>query len=346
MANERRANPPGCSRTRCRRLTTGSRTAPVVPESDATVQRDGTVVAAAPAQKTRAAAFPFGRRLRSSVDAERVEGPGARFGCGAWPTSAEQGGTVRQVLGLDEQLAEGRVRHVVFLTPEHDLGVARDLDLSRTLALVGEREASDFHVLFGRDDHLELRLDAVVGASKHRALVRERDQVVVGFLRRGLVGRRPEPARADVAQVDEVAAGVGGSILAPARDREATPVAGAAAGVGDHGDVRAVREELRVRIEGVRRSEAPQARHRRDQRPPALLGGPRRFRRRLTRHPFLQEQLGRLDPRIAVEPRHHHIREQARWSGPPGSCRGGAPCRCARRRPADGSEVRVDSSDS
>ena len=262
----------------------------------ATVQRDGTVVAAAPAQKTRPAAFPFGRRLGSSIDAERVEGPGGRLGCGAWPASAEQSGTVRQVLGLDEQLAEGRVRHVVFLPPEHDLRVARDLDLPRLSTLVGEREASNFHVLFGRDHHLELRLDAIVGAAKHRALVRERDQVVFGFLGNGLVGRRPEPARADVAQVDEIAAGVGGPILPPARHRESTPLAGAAAGVGDHRDVRAVGEELGVRIEGVRRSEAPQARHRRDQRPPALLRGPRRFRRRLTRHPFLQEQLGRLDP--------------------------------------------------
>ena len=84
--------------------------------------------------------------------------------------------------------------HVVFLPAEHDLGVAGDLDLSRAVALVGQRQASDFDVVFGGDDYLELGLDAIVGATEHRALVREGDQEFVGFLRRRLVGRRPEQA--------------------------------------------------------------------------------------------------------------------------------------------------------
>ena len=65
-----------------------------------------------------------------------------------------------------------------------------------------------------------------------------------------------------------------------------------------------------MRIERVRRSEPPHPGHRRDQRASALFRRPRRFRRRLARHPFLQQQLGRLDARIAVEARHHDVVEQ------------------------------------
>ena len=73
-------------------------------------------------------------------------------------------------------------------------------------ALVGEREASNFHVLFSGDDYLELGLDAVIGATKHRALVGERHRVTFGFLGYGL--RSPTRAcRNDVAQVNEMAAG-------------------------------------------------------------------------------------------------------------------------------------------
>ena len=139
MANERRANPPGCSRTRWRRLTTGSSTAPVVPRARGRpARRDGR--GRGPGPEIARGCFPFSRRLRPSIDAQRVEGPGGRLGCGAWPATAEQSGTVGQVLGLDEQLAEGRMRDVVFLPPEHDLGVARDLDFSHcSLLLVSER---------------------------------------------------------------------------------------------------------------------------------------------------------------------------------------------------------------
>jgi hypothetical protein len=39
------------------------------------------------------------------------------------------------------------VGHVVFLPTEHDLGVARDLDLARMVAFVGKRKASYLDVL-------------------------------------------------------------------------------------------------------------------------------------------------------------------------------------------------------
>ncbi len=63
---------------------------------------------------------------------------------------------------LDEQLSERRMGEVVFGTRERNLGVARDLDLARPFAAVGDREAAHLDVVLGRHGDLHLGLEVSV----------------------------------------------------------------------------------------------------------------------------------------------------------------------------------------
>ena len=70
---------------------------------------------------------------------------------------AEQRGALGQVLRLEEQLAEGRMREVVGGGSEDDLGVARDSISRIRVALVGHGQPAHLDVVFGRDRDVELR---------------------------------------------------------------------------------------------------------------------------------------------------------------------------------------------
>ena len=241
-----------------------------------------------------AAGFPLGRRERPPLHVQHVEGPGSGLGRRSRAAAADERGRIRHVLGLHEQLAERWMGQVIGRRAEHDLGVAGDLDLARPPAAIGQRQASNLHIVLGRHHDVELRGDAVVGAAVDGLLRRERDVVVLRLATRGLVGGRPDEARSHVAQVQELAARVGRAVVAHARDRQLPPVAVAAARVGDDGDVRAVRQELRMRRGGVRRAVSPDRNARRRPQRARLLGGPRWRGRCVLRHPLLQQQFGGL----------------------------------------------------
>ena len=102
-------------------------------------------------------------------------------------------------------------------------------------------------------------------------------------------------------------AGIRGPILALPGHREAAPHAEAAAGVRHRRGVAAVRQEMRVRARGVRRPEAARREHRRRGQRRRAFGGPRLGDDGFARHALLQQQLGRLHPRIRVEPAHEHV---------------------------------------
>ena len=64
-----------------------------------------------------------------------------------------------------------------------DLGVARDLDLARAVAVVGHGQPAHLDVVLGGDRDVELGRDVVVAAPEGRLLGEERDQVVVRLCR-------------------------------------------------------------------------------------------------------------------------------------------------------------------
>ena len=75
--------------------------------------------------------------------------------------------------------------------------------------------------------------------------------VAVGSLERWLVGGRPERPAGGITQVTERAPVVARAVLAPACDRDILPMAVAAARIGDHHVVAAIRQELHFGVEGV-----------------------------------------------------------------------------------------------
>ena len=64
---------------------------------------------------------------------------------------------------------------------------------------------------------------------------------------------------------------------------------------------------MRVHVACVRRAEAPRRKDGQRRRGGFGLGGARFGQDGLARHPLLQEQLGRLDPRVGVEPRDERV---------------------------------------
>ena len=114
VANESRTVAPGGSRIRWRRLTIGSSTTPVVPDSARPSSASGS--------RGRRGRGRGSARDRSPIRAGPAAGPrGSGRGTPTPPASpriarppmAEQRRAVGQVLGFDEQLAERRVREVV-----------------------------------------------------------------------------------------------------------------------------------------------------------------------------------------------------------------------------------------
>ena len=258
VANDSRTKPPGARRTRCRRLTTGSSTTPVVPESERPSRAWGSSVPRPrPRKRARSVSHSSGPCVRPSR-LRTCTAQSARLVGRARPATAQERRSLGEVLGLDEELPEGGVGEVVRRRGEHDLRVARDLDLARAVAVVREREPPHLDVVLGRDGDVEQRRDAVVAPAEGRLLGEERHQVVLGLRARRVVRRGPDGAAAHVAQVEELASRVAGRVLAVARHHAAAAEAGAAAGVRHDGGVAAVREELRVRPQRVRRAEAAQ----------------------------------------------------------------------------------------
>ena len=135
------------------------------------------------AQEARAVGLPFHRPLRPPFQAEDVHAPrAATSSARARPPPADEGGDLGQVLRLHEELHEGGMGQVVGGGGEHDLRVARDLDLARAIAVVGHGQAAHLHVVLGGDRDLELGADAVVEAPEGRLLGLEGDEVLLGLL--------------------------------------------------------------------------------------------------------------------------------------------------------------------
>ena len=135
--------------------------------------------------------------------------PGSRESRGRrWQISADAFG---QVFGLDEQLAERRMREVVARQRQRDLDVAGDVDLAHAIAVIDELQQPHFDVVLGRDGDFELRGDLLGRRIEHRDVRLEGREVAIRLAPGRQIGRRPDRAAAHVAQVDVLAAGIGAS---------------------------------------------------------------------------------------------------------------------------------------
>jgi len=175
---------------------------------------------------------------------QQVEHPGHLLARRAGAPRAEDRLTLGQDFGLHEQIAERAMRQIRIQRRQHHFRVARHLDAAGARRLVGEGDAADFDVILGGHGDLGVRLDRLIAPPVFGARLYENCLVVIGTAQRGLMRRRPVFAAVGVAQVDEGAPAVGGGVLAPAGDGKVAPAAGAAAGVGRHDVVAAVRQQM------------------------------------------------------------------------------------------------------
>ena len=300
---------PAGTRTRRRRLTIGSSTAPMVPDSAPAVDHRP------PVSGSRARGRGTGRD-RSPTAGRRPSRPRPpttwASQTGASPrdrgrrvaSSVSSSGTYSVCTLRLENAGWASVRR---RRRQHDLGVRRQLDLPRPRPEVRERDAPDLGVVLRRHDHLERGADGPVPPDDLRPVLGKRDRVAVRRAAPRLVAGRPGLAAVDVAKEHVGPPRVARDVLPPARDGEIAPAAVARARRRQHHRVASVREQLGPRHRAVRRGEAPlDRRHELAHVADGLhLVRARPGDRHVTRRPLLQEQLGGLDHRLGVEARAH-----------------------------------------
>ncbi len=254
----------------------------------------------------RPVGFVLGGAADAAAAAQYVDQVDA-VGTGPRTARAEQGVPFGYGRRLDEEVAERRVGQVGARRGEDDFGVAGQVEAACPMAVVGDRHAPQLGIVFGRDDDLGPRFQARVDTAPDGAVERERGLVLVRLAPRGLVRRRPDVTGIEIAHEDEAAPGIARDVLAPARQGQLLTLAVAATSVGHHHRVRAVRQQVRARAEGVWRR--VEAHRRRDGAPDEGYVRGRLHRRILQRdelrHALLEEELGRLNPGIGVKPLLH-----------------------------------------
>ncbi len=100
---------------------------------------------------------------------------------------------------------------------------------------------------------------------------------------------------------------VGGAVLTPAGDRDTAPGARATSGMRECHGVATVRQEMRVRAGRVRCPKAPRRNDANRRHRSGPLGRPRFGKNGLSRDPFLQQELGRPDPRVGMKSLYKNI---------------------------------------
>src|SRR6266545_1982963 len=119
------------------------------PGERAPVERLRILGAPATAEEAAAVALPLDRSLRPGLLPDDVHREDLGVVRGARSPPAEQRVALRDVLGLDEELAERGVGEVVRARREDDLGVARDLELADPAPVVRHLEAPHLDVVLG-----------------------------------------------------------------------------------------------------------------------------------------------------------------------------------------------------
>ena len=237
--------------------TIGSSTEPSVPESGAeSLIASGAAAASRPADEAQAIRLVGHLANLAAMHRHQVEHPGCLIADRAGPARAQDGAPVAQDLGLHEQIAEGRMQRVRRRRRDHHFGVTGDLDLAALARAIGDAHPAQLDIVFRRYDDLGIGLELAiavghrVAAAKLGAPLGEDRFIALGALQCRLMGCGPgfaTRAAAQLAEITEAAPVVAGAILAPARHGEILPAAVAAARVGHHHMVAAVRQQLDFR---------------------------------------------------------------------------------------------------
>ena len=100
------------------------------------------------------------------MNGHQMQHPGRLLTLGARPAGAEDGPLFREDLGLDEEIAEGRMQGVGDGRCQDHLGITGDIDLSFPPGAVGKGYPPQLDIILGRHDNLGIGVEIVVPAAK------------------------------------------------------------------------------------------------------------------------------------------------------------------------------------
>ena len=97
------------------------------------------------------------------------------------PARRQNGAEIGHELSLHEQFGEGRVRYIVGRPRQREFGIGGHFDLARAAAVIGDRYAADFRVVFRRHGNFQRGRDRAVLARDFGAIFGEYDFITVGL---------------------------------------------------------------------------------------------------------------------------------------------------------------------
>ena len=188
-------SPPGASRTRCRRLRIGSSTTPAVSESGRPSSAAGScTVRPRPRNAARSVSHSTGPCTPRSSPSTCTAHAGRSLSLALSPMTQE-GRAVGEILGLEKQLGERRMREVLGGRREHDLHVACDFEFARAVSLVRQRQPPHLDVVFRRHRDIERGREVAVAPVDRDAIGAAGDQIVVRLVSRSADIRRTTRCR-------------------------------------------------------------------------------------------------------------------------------------------------------
>ena len=258
---------------------------------------------ASAAQETFSVGFVLHRRRGDAFDDREMRRPHRRLVGRARAARGDHGAELGQVFGLHEHLGEGRMGIIGRGRRQHHLGVGGEFDLARLAAGVGDCDAADLAVGFGRHHHLHRGRQAAVVPREGGVILGEDHFMAVGRHAQGLCRGGPDPAAVRVSQVDVGAPVVAGRVFAPAGHGQVAPAAVARARRGQHDGVAPVGQQVRGGCGHGRHAYAPhrvQVAMRLGRAGWHFLGARVRHGDE-ARHALLQQQFAGLDHRLTME---------------------------------------------
>jgi len=118
----------------------------------------------------------------------QVKHPWGGFAEGAGPASAENRPLLAEDLGLNKEIAEGRMQGVRGRRGENDFRVTRDVDCSACPGAVGDLDSAQLDVILGRYGDFRMGVDFMGTATELRSRLRENRFVCLRPFERRLIG--------------------------------------------------------------------------------------------------------------------------------------------------------------
>ena len=181
-----------------------------------------------------------------------MSAPDRLIGSRSRPAHRQERRALRQPLGLHEQIPERRVRAVGVRLREHNLQIARELDLAHSRGMIRYRDLSHFGRLARSNGDLHYRLDIVVPAMERHAVARESHAIPGCFRADRLMTRRPHAPRRYIAQIAPLAMIISGAVVAPPVYGKVPVATHSGACVAYYGRVGNVAEQCDARLRTVR----------------------------------------------------------------------------------------------